>query len=134
MPGCDIAYNNRYHFYFTKKIEAPFIKEIMILFGIYSSIMFISMLQCYKPVARFLDFVNKYSFQIYLLHTIFTAGIRIILLRMNIAQWWIHVIFGTACGLVFSVLAAVIAKKVKFLDFLFFPAKAYTLKNLDFKR
>ena len=116
------------------KIEAPFIKEIMILFGIYSSIMFISMLQCYKPVARFLDFVNKYSFQIYLLHTIFTAGIRIILLRMNIAQWWIHVLLGTVCGLVFSVLAAVIAKKVKVLDFFFFPAKAYTLKNIDFKR
>ena len=111
------------------KIEAPFIKELMILFGIYSSILFISMLQCCKLVARFLDFVNKYSFQIYLLHTIFTAGIRIILLRMNIAQWWIHVLLGTACGLVFSVLAAVIAKKVKFLNFFFFPAKAYTLKK-----
>ena len=121
-------------FVLLNKIEAPFIKEIMILFGIYSSIMFISMLQCCKPVAHFLDFVNKYSFQIYLLHTIFTAGIRIILLRMNIGQWWIHVLLGTACGLVFSVLAAVIAKKVKFLDFFFFPAKAYALKNLDFKR
>ena len=121
-------------FVLLNKIETPFIKEIMILFGIYSSIMFISLLQCCKPVARFLDFVNKYSFQIYLLHTIFTAGIRIILLRMNIDQWWIHVLLGTVCGLVFSVLAAVIAKKVTFLDFFFFPAKAYTLKNLDFKR
>ncbi len=111
------------------KIEAPFIKEIMILFGIYSSILFISMIQSLKPISRFLDFVNKYSFQIYLLHTIFTAGIRIILLRMNIAQWWIHVILGTVCGLVFSVLAAIIAKKVKFLNFFFFPAKAYILKK-----
>ena len=32
-------------FILLKKIEAPFIKEIMILFGIYSSIMFISILQ-----------------------------------------------------------------------------------------
>ena len=111
------------------KIEAPFIKELMILFGIYSSILFISMIQSLKPISWFLDFVNKYSFQIYLLHTIFTAGIRIILLRMNIAQWWIHIILGTACGLVFSVLAAVIAKKVKLLNFFFFPAKAYTLKT-----
>ena len=116
------------------KIEVPFVKEIMILFGIYSSIMFISMLQCCKPVARFLDFVNKYSFQIYLLHTIFTAGIRIILLRLNITQWWIHILLGTAIGLAVSVLAAVIAKKVKCLNFFFFPSKAYTLKNLDFKR
>jgi len=70
-------------FVLLNKIEAPFIKEIMILFGIYSSIMFISILQNCKAMARFLDFVNKYSFQIYLLHTIFTAGIRIILLRMK---------------------------------------------------
>jgi len=44
-------------------------------------------------------------------------------------QWWIHVLLGTACGLVFSVLAAVISKKVKFLNFFFFPAKAYALKK-----
>ena len=115
-------------------IEAPFIKELMILFGIYSSIMFISIIQNLKLISHFLDFLSKYSFQIYLLHTIFTAGIRIILLRMNIAQWWIHVILGTVCGLVFSVLAALIAKKVKFLNFFFFPAKAYASKNNGFKR
>ncbi len=116
-------------FVLLNKTEAPFIKEIMILFGIYSAIMFISLVQSCKPVARFLDFVNKYSFQIYLLHTIFTAGIRIILLRMNIAGWWIHVLSGTVCGLGFSVLAAEIAKKVKFLNFFFFPARTYVMKK-----
>ena len=121
-------------FVLLNKIEAPLVKEIMILFGIYSSILFISIIQRLKPISRFLDFVNKYSFQIYLLHTIFTAGIRIIVLRMNITEWWIHVILGTVCGLVLSVLSAVIAKKVKFLNFFFFPAKVYTLKNHEFKR
>ena len=116
-------------FVLLNKIEAPFIKEIMILFGIYSSIMFISTLQCCKPVACFLDFVNKYSFQIYLLHTIFTAGIRIILLRWNITQWCIHVLLGTVCGLAFSVLTAKIAEKVKCFNFFFFPSKVYSLKK-----
>lgn len=110
-------------------IEAPFVKEIMLLLGIYSSIMFISMIQSLNPVARFLDFVNKYSFQIYLLHTIFTAGVRIVMIKMNVTQWWIHILVGTACGLAFSVLAGVIAKKVKLLNFFFFPAKVYTFKK-----
>ena len=57
------------------------------------------------------------------------AGARIILLRLNITQWWIHILLGTAIGLAFSVLAAVIAKKVKCLNFFFFPAKAYALKK-----
>lgn len=113
------------------KIEKPFIKEIMILFGIYSSIMFIFLLQSCKIVSRFLLFINKYSFQIYLLHTIFTAGIRIVLLRVNITQWWIHIILGTAGGLLLSVLAAIIAKKVKVLDFFFFPTK--TIKTIKAK-
>lgn len=111
------------------KIEAVFFKELMILIGIYASILLISMLQNLKPLARFLDFVNKYSFQIYLLHTIFTAGIRIILLRLQVKQWGIHVLVGTVCGLAFSVLAAVIAKKVKFLNFFFFPGKVLPIKG-----
>ena len=118
-------------FILINKIEAPFVKELMILIGIYSSIMFVSLLENCKLVVRFLDFINKYSFQIYLLHTIFTAGIRIILLRINIEEWWIHVLLGTVCGLIFSVLTAEVAKKIKFLNFFFFPAQTYTLNKRD---
>lgn len=112
-------------FIVLNKIEAPFAKEFMLLFGIYASIVLVSLLQGCKLVARFLDFMNKYSFQTYLLHTIFTAGIRIILLRVGVAQWWIHVLLGTIFGIACSVSAAEIAKKVKCLNFFFFPAKAY---------
>ena len=111
------------------KEGTPIIKEILLLYGIYSSIMFISLIQDIKLVSKFLLFINKYSFQTYLLHTIFTAGIRIILLRVNVSQWWIHVILGTVCGILFSVLAAVIAKKIKFLDFFFFPTKAFKARK-----
>lgn len=112
------------------KIENAFFKEFMILLGIYSSILFISLIAEIKFISRFLLFVNKYSMQIYLLHTIFTAGIRIILIRVNVTQWWMHIIIGTLCGLFFSVLTAVIAEKTKILNFFFFPAKTIkTLKN-----
>ena len=103
--------------------EAHFIKELLILFGIYASIMFISLIHNMKFVSDFLNFINKYSFQIYLLHTIFTAGIRIILIRLNVNGWVVHIVAGTLCGIVFSVLAAIIAKKTKFLNFFFFPSK-----------
>ena len=107
------------------KIESPIFKEVMTLFGIYASIMFISLLQNLSVVSKFLLFMNKYSLQIYLLHTIFTAGIRIILMRLSITSWVIHIIVGTLCGIVFSVLAAFIAKKTKILNIFFFPTKTY---------
>lgn len=107
------------------RIEAPFAKEFMLLFGIYASILLVSMLQHCAPVARFLDFMNKYSFQTYLLHTIFTAGVRIVLLRLGMGQWWLHVLLGTALGIACSVLAAEIAKKAGILNWVFFPAKVH---------
>lgn len=106
-------------------IERPFVKETMMLIGIYSSILFISLLENIKPVAAFWDFMNRYSFQTYLLHTIFTAGIRIVLLRMGIAQWWLHILAGCIGGIAFSTLAAVISSKLKLTDILFFPTKTY---------
>lgn len=103
------------------------VKEAMLLLGIYASILLISMLQNCRPAARLLDFVNRYSFQIYLLHTIFTAGVRIVLLRIGVELWWLHVLLGTVFGLAGPVAAAVIAKKVSFLNFFFFPSKVYPL-------
>lgn len=111
------------------KIETIYIKEVMQVYGIYASISLISLLQNSKLISKFLTFINQYSFQIYLLHTIFTAGCRIMLVRMNITQWWIHVLVGTACGIVFSVFAAVIAEKVRFLNFFFFPSKVSKSKE-----
>ena len=109
------------------KIEALGFKECMVLFGIYASIQLISLAKNCKRITRFLLFINQYSLQIYLLHTIFTAGSRIVLQRLHITQWWIHVVVGTACGLVFSVLAAMIAERIKVLNIVFFPTKTYQL-------
>lgn len=118
---------------YLRIIESPLVKEIMSLFGIYASILLISILQNCKPIAKFLGFINKYSFQIYLLHTIFTAGTRILLLRLNVTQWWIHVPVGTVFGIAFSVLAAIFAKKIGFLNFFFFPTKAFHKERVSLK-
>lgn len=117
-------------FIYLNKIESIVFKEIMNLLGIYASILLISLLQDLKIVSRFLLYINKYSFQIYLLHTIFTAGIRMVMIKLSINSWVIHIIVGTACGLVFSVLAAEIAKKIKPLNFFFFPTKTKFVKTL----
>jgi len=114
-------------------MEAVLFKEFMLLLGIYASILLISLLQNCRPIASFLGFMNRYSFQIYLLHTIFTAGVRIVMLRLDITQWWIHVPIGIVCGIVFSVLTAMIAKKVRFLNFFFFPTKAFRKERVVHK-
>ncbi len=121
-------------FYF-KIADKLFIKDIMTVFGIYASILFISIAEKIPIVADFLGFVNKYSFQAYLLHTIFTAGIRVILIHMNITSWIVHIILGTVFGILLSVFAAWIAQRISVLNICFFPTKTISrLKGEVFPR
>lgn len=110
---------------FFALLDAPGIKEGMLVLGIYASILFISLLKAYRLPSRFFLWINRYSFQIYLLHTIFTAGIRMVLIRLHITFWPIHLVCGCVFGIGLSVLAAKIAEKVPFFNLCFFPSKAY---------
>ncbi len=104
------------------------IKEAMMLFGIAASVLFVSEVTKLLAVGRSLDFLGMYSFQVFLLHTVFTAAARVALLRLGITSWVLHVAVGTACGILFPVLCARIARKTLYLDFFFFPEK--TLKRI----
>ena len=106
-----------------QRIGAFGFKEAFMLIGIYASVMLISLIQNNKVISKFLAFMNQYSFQIYLLHTIFTAGARIALLKVGIGNWIVHILVGTILGIAFPVVAAIIAKKVPVLDYFFFPTK-----------
>lgn len=97
------------------------IKEAIMIMGIYASILLISLVSKAGIVARFLDFMNRYSFQTYLLHTIFTAGIRMVLIKAGICQWYVHVIVGCVFGIACSVAVSRICEKVPILNKCFFP-------------
>ena len=100
------------------------VKEAVMFFGIYASILLVSMLSKLRFISRFLDFINKYSFQTYLLHTIFTAGVRILLLKLNVTHWSIHLAVGLVAGILCSVVAAKIAERIQILNKCFFPLKS----------
>ncbi len=112
-------------FSYFEIIDKVIIKEVMIILGIYASILLISIVQELKIVSMFLDFMNRYSFQTYLLHTIFTAGIRIVLVELGVTNWIIHILAGCVFGIMTSVICAIVADKSKVLDIFFFPTKAY---------
>ena len=104
------------------------IKEAAMLLGIAASVLFVYEATKLRAVGKCLDFLGKYSFQIFLLHTIFTAAARVALLRIGITSWAVHIVIGTLSGMLFSVLFAYIAHKTLYLDFFFFPEK--TLKSI----
>ncbi len=108
------------------------VDDFATLLGIFASICFIDFAVRSKIIARFLLWVCKYSFPIYLLHTFFTAATRIFLIKLGITDYWIHVAAGTVIGLALPVLAAKITEKVPLLGFCFYPSR--TLKSLRGER
>lgn len=102
-------------------LNLPVLKELIYMLGVVASICLVSLLGEIPAVSRFLSFVCRHSFPIYLTHTIFTAGIRVVLLRFGFTNAVLHTVLGILCGFVFPWLISVMSEHYAPLHFLFYP-------------
>ena len=72
---------------------------------------------------RCTDFFAKYTMPIFLMHTLFAAPLRAVLLKLGIDTAVIHVILGLAVSFAGPIIATWIMKKTKWLEFLLYPNK-----------
>lgn len=105
------------------------VSQLEACIGIAGSIALISLLSHFKFVRAILLWICQYSFPIYLLHTIFTAGVRIVLFKAGVENYWIHVFLGLGFGILIPYFAAVIANRYKILSFFFYPSKIIRAKK-----
>lgn len=73
--------------------------------------------------SKILDIIKKYTFQIFLLHTFFAAGVRIIMIKLSIDNYFIHFVIGLLSSLYLPVIVGIFSEKVRFLNFFFYPVK-----------
>jgi len=71
---------------------------------------------------KLMDVLSKYLMPIFLMYTIFAAGIRSVLLKMNIYDSTVHIILGLLFSFAGPMVAAEIMKRIK-LDILIYPSK-----------
>lgn len=72
---------------------------------------------------KILNTFKKYTFQIYLTHTIFAAGIRIVLLKLGVTNYFIQFIIGLIGGIYVPVIMSIISDKIKYTNIFFYPVK-----------
>ena len=72
---------------------------------------------------RSMDFLAKYTMPIFLMHTLFAAPLRAVLLKLGITSAVVHVILGLAISFAGPIIAAWIMKKTKWLEFFLYPNK-----------
>ena len=104
------------------------IKIAMAVAGIFISVNIFKMIKS----SKILDTMKNYTFQIYLLHTIFAAGIRIVLMKIGIQNYIIHFIAGMLASIYIPVLIGIICNKSLYLNFFFYPTK--TIEKIKNKK
>ena len=72
---------------------------------------------------RCMDFLAKYTMPIFLMHTLFAAPLRAVLLKLGITSAVVHVILGLAISFAGPIIAAWVMKKTKWLEFFLYPNK-----------
>lgn len=70
---------------------------------------------------RGMDFLAKYTMPIFLMHTLFAAPLRSVLLKIGITNAVAHVVLGLGISFAGPVIAAWIMKKIKWLEFFMYP-------------
>lgn len=78
-----------------------------------------------------LDFFAKYTMPVFLMHTIFAAAFRSVLMKVGIHSAPVHVAAGLAVCFVCPIIAAMIMERIWFLNFFLYPGKV--LKKMKHK-
>lgn len=76
-----------------------------------------------EKFGRGMDFLAKYTMPIFLMHTLFVAPLRSILIKVGIENAAIHVVLGLGISFVGPIIVAWIMKKTKWLEFFLYPNK-----------
>ena len=72
---------------------------------------------------KVMGFLTKYTMSIFLMHTLFAAPMRSVLLKIGITNAAVHVALGLGISFVGPIVAAWIMKKTKWLEFFLYPNK-----------
>ena len=82
-----------------------------------------------RRFGRGIDFLAKYTMPIFLMHTLFAASMRSVLLKLGIGSSVIHVVLGLGISFVGPIIVAWIMKKTKWLEFFLYPNKFVKIRN-----
>ena len=104
-----------------ENINGQLISFILSIIGI---VIFINIFKNEKKYI-ILNTFKDYTFEIFLTHTIFAACIRIVMLKIGIDNYLIHLFIGVIASIYIPVVMSKISKKIKYTEYFFYPIKTY---------
>ena len=106
---------------YTAEISSSAVSFVM---GLLACVVVIVMVAGFEETfGRGMEFIAKYSMPIFLMHTLFAAPMRFILMKIGIENAVIHVVLGLGISFAGPIMTAWIMKKTKWLEFFLYPNK-----------
>lgn len=75
------------------------------------------------------DFASRYTMPVFLMHTLFAAPFRSILIKIGIENAAIHIVCGIIVSFAGPIVATEIINRIRFLDFILYPNKYIKIKK-----
>lgn len=93
------------------------------MLGCLSTLMVVIKFEKSFSESRVVSFAAKYTFPVFLMHTIFAAGFRSAMLKVGVSSSILHIIVGIIVSVVLPVIVAVVMSKFKWMEFFLYPNK-----------
>lgn len=77
---------------------------------------------------KMMGFLTKYTMPIFLMHTLFAASLRSVLLKIGVTDAAIHVALGLGISFAGPIIAAWIMEKTKWLEFFLYPSRIIKMR------
>ena len=106
---------------YTVEISSSVISFIMGLLACVAVILMVAGFE--EKFGKGMDFLAKYTMPIFLMHTLFAAPLRSILMKVGIENAVVHVVLGLGISFAGPIIAAWIMKKTRWLEFFLYPNK-----------
>ena len=106
---------------YTAEISSSAASFIMGLLACVAVIMMVAGFE--EKLGRGMEFIAKYTLPIFLMHTLFAAPMRSVLLKLGITNAVAHIVLGVGISFAGPIIAAWIIKKTKWLEFFLYPNK-----------
>lgn len=105
------------------KLQSGFVNFALGLMACISVIALIMMLFKNNKQVPVFQFLTQYTLPIFLMHTLFAAPMRVLLIKLGILNPVIHIALGLIISFCGPIIAAIIMKKTKWLEFFLYPTK-----------
>ena len=106
---------------YTAEISSSAVSFIMGLLACVAVIMMVAGFE--EKLGRGMKFIAKYTMPIFLMHTLFAAPMRSVLLKLGITNAVAHIVLGVGISFAGPIIVAWIMKKTKWLEFFLYPNK-----------